>query len=154
MFRFGTSLFISILCFAGMSTMAQSAGQLTDPQIAQIAWTAGHIDIDAAKQALSKSENKVRDHEAVNKQVRALLDKLKVEPEDNDTSTSLEDAASVKWIELSTLSGADFDKAYAKNEVTYHQKVTSALEKTLIPSAQNGELKGLLQTGLELFKEH
>ena len=74
MFRFGTSLFVSILCFAGVSTVAQSAGQPTDPQIAHIAWTAGHIDIDAAKQALSKSENKdvkafaevmVRDHEAV-----------------------------------------------------------------------------------------
>ena len=163
MFRFGTSLFVSILCFAGVSTVAQSAGQPTDPQIAHIAWTAGHIDIDAAKQALSKSENKdvkafaevmVRDHEAVNKQVRALLDKLKVEPEDNDTSTSLEDAASVKLIELSTLSGAAFDKAYAENEVAYHQTVFSALEKTLIPSPQNGELKSLLQTGLELFKEH
>jgi predicted outer membrane protein len=43
MFRFGTSLFVSILCFAGMSTMAQSAGQPTDPQIAHIAYTAGQI---------------------------------------------------------------------------------------------------------------
>jgi putative membrane protein len=86
MFRFGTSLFVSILCFAGMSTtMAQSAGQPTDPQIAHIANTAGLIDIEAANQALRKSQNKdvnkafaevmVRDHEAVNKQVLALLDK-------------------------------------------------------------------------------
>lgn len=29
-----------------------------------------------------------------------------------------------------------------------------ALEKTLIPSAHNAELKSLLQTGLKLFKEH
>jgi putative membrane protein len=74
MFRFGTSLFVSILCFAGMSTtMAQSAGQPTDPQIAHIANTAGLIDIEAANQALRKSQNKdvkafaevmVRDHEA------------------------------------------------------------------------------------------
>ena len=54
MFRFGTSLFVSILCFAGMSTMAQSAGQPTDPQIAHIAYTAGQIDIKAAEQALGK----------------------------------------------------------------------------------------------------
>ena len=125
--------------------------------------TAGLIDVEAANQALRKSQNKdvrafaevmVRDHEAVNKQVLALLDKLKVMPEDNDTSKSLADAASVKRIERSTLSGAAFDKAYAENEVTYHQTVNSALEKTLIPSAQNGELKSLLQTGLKLFKEH
>jgi putative membrane protein len=163
MFRFGTSLFVSILCFAGMSTMAQSAGQPTDPQIADIAYTAGQIDIKAAEQALGKSQNKdvkafaevmVRDHEAVNKQVLALLDKLKVMPEDNVTSKSLADAASVKRIERSTLSGAAFDKDYGENEVTYHQTVNSTLEKTLIPSAQNGELKSLLQTGLKLFKEH
>jgi putative membrane protein len=83
-----------------------------------------------------------------------LLDKLKVMPEDNDTSKSLADAASVTRIERSTLSGAAFDKSYAENEVTYHQTVNSTLEKTLIPSAQNGELKSLLQTGLKLFKEH
>ena len=29
-----------------------------------------------------------------------------------------------------------------------------ALEKTLIPAAQNEELKSLLQTGLKLFTEH
>lgn len=163
MFRFTTSLVVSVLCFAGMSTMAQSAGRPTDPQIAHIAYTAGQIDVKAAEQALGKTQNKdvkafaelmVRDHEAVNKQALALLDKLKVKPEDNDTSKSLADAASKKLEELSQLSGAAFDKAYAENEVAYHQTVNGALEKTLIPSAQNAELKSLLQTGLKLFKEH
>ena len=115
MFRFGTSLFVSILCFAGTSAIAQGTGQPTDPQIAQIAYTAGQIDIRAAKQALGKSQ---------------------------------------KREELSTLSGAAFDMAYAENEVAYHQTVNGALEKTLIPSAQNEELKSLLQTGLKLFTEH
>ena len=44
--------------------------------------------------------------------------------------------------------------ASSENEVTYHLTVNGALEKTLIPSAQNAELKSLLQTGLKLFKEH
>ncbi|MGH6836743.1 MAG: DUF4142 domain-containing protein [Methylocella sp.] len=163
MLRSGTSLFVSILCFGGSSAMAQGTGQPTDPQIAHIAYTAGQIDIKAAEQALSKSHNKdvkafademVQDHEAVNKKALALLDKLKVKPEDNATSKSLADAASKKREELSKLSGPAFDKAYAENEVAYHQTVNSALDKTLIPAAQNGELKSLLQTGLKLFTEH
>jgi putative membrane protein len=163
MFRFTTSLFLSVLCFAGMSALAQGAERLTDPQIAHIAYTAGQIDVKAAEQALGKTQNKdvkafaelmVRDHEAVNKQALALLDKLKVKPEDNDTSKSLADAATKKLEELSQLSGAAFDKAYAENEVAYHQTVNGALEKTLIPSAQNAELKSLLQTGLTLFRGH
>jgi predicted outer membrane protein len=76
---------------------------------------------------------------AVNQKALALLDKLKVKPEDNDTSESLAGAAAKKRQELSKLSGAAFDKAYAQNEVAYHQTVNGALETTLIPSAMNGE---------------
>jgi putative membrane protein len=59
MFRFGTSLVVSIVCFAGMSANAQGAGKPTDPQIAHIAYTAGQIDIEAAKQALDKSPTRM-----------------------------------------------------------------------------------------------
>jgi putative membrane protein len=159
----GSSLFITVLCFAGTSAMAQSTAKPTDPQIAHIAYTAGQIDIRAADLALKKTQNNavktfademVRDHTAVNQKALALLGKLKVKPEDNDTSKSLAGAAAKKRQELSKLSGAAFDKAYAQNEVAYHQTVNGALETTLIPSAKNGELKNLLETGLKLFQEH
>jgi putative membrane protein len=142
--------------------MAQSA-KPSDPQIAHIAYTAGLIDIAAAKQALGKTSNKdvrsfaddmVRDHEAVNKQALDLVKKLKVTPEDNDTSKTLSKNAAAKIAELDKLSGAAFDKAYVANEVAYHKAVDSALETTLIPSASNAELKSLLQTGLKIFQGH
>lgn len=135
----------------------------TDPQIAHIAYTADQIDIDAAKQALAKSKNKEirafaqdmeRDHSAVNKKALALVEKLKVTPEDNDTSKALVKQAKEKRAELAKLSGAAFDKAYIDNEVAYHKTVDGALENTLIPSASNGELKDLLQTGLKIFQGH
>ena len=47
-----------------------------------------------------------------------------------------------------------FDRAYLANEVAYHKTVNGALDKTLIPSSHNGELKSLLQTGRKLFGEH
>jgi putative membrane protein len=135
----------------------------TDPQIAHIAYTAGVIDVAAAKQALAKTSNKdvkefaenmVRDHEAVNKQALDLVKKLKVTPEDNDTSKSLSKNAAAKLDELAKLKGADFDRAYVANEVAYHKAVDGALETLLIPSASNAELKGLLQTGLKIFQGH
>jgi putative membrane protein len=160
MFRLGSSLFITVLGFAG--AMAQSTAT-TDPQIAHIAYTAGQIDIAAADLALNKTHNKavkafaeemVRDHTAVNKKALALVDKLKVKPTDNDSSRSLTAAAAEKRQELLKLSGAAFDKAYAENEVAYHVTVNGVLETTLIPATQNGELKSLLETGLKLFTEH
>jgi putative membrane protein len=135
----------------------------TDPQIAHIAYTAGVIDVTAAKQAIKKSKNKevvafakdmVRDHEAVNKQALALVKKLKVTPEDNDTSRSLAKQAKDKLAELGKLKGAAYDKAYVANEVAYHKTVDGALQSVLIPSASNAELKGLLQTGLKIFEGH
>ncbi len=146
-----------------MSGAAFAQAKLTDPQIAHIAYTAGQLDIEAAKQALAKSKNKdvrafaddmVQDHAAVNKQALALVDKLKVKPEDNATSQSLTKQADAKRADLAKLDGAAFDKAYVDNEVAYHKTVNGALETQLIPSANNGELKSLLQTGLKIFQGH
>ena len=144
------------------AAFAQS-GKMNDPEIAHIAYTAGLIDVVAAKQALSQAtskevrafaENMVRDHETVNKLALDLVKKLGVTPEDNDTSRSLSKAAASKLIELGALKGAEFDKAYVSNEIAYHKAVDDALESTLIPGATNAELKSLLQTGLKIFQGH
>jgi putative membrane protein len=154
---------VAAICMLSGAALAQGAAKPTDPQIAHIAYTAGVLDITAAKQALSKSKNKdvvafandmVRDHEAVNKQALDLVKKLKVTPEDNDTSRALTKQAADKQAELAKLNGAEFDKAYVASEIAYHKTVNGALETTLIPSAGNPELKSLLQTGLKLFQGH
>ena len=154
---------IAALYMLSGAGVAQAAAKLTDPQIAHIAYTAGQLDIEAAKQAISQSTNKdvrafaedmVRDHMAVNDKALALVKKLNVTPEDNDTSRALTKQAAEKRAELSKLSGAEFDKAYIANEVAYHKTVNGALETTLIPSASNPELKSLLQTGLKIFQGH
>ena len=86
---------LAALCSVGAAPIAQAADKPTDPQIAHIAYTAGVIDIEAAKLAIAKSKNKavvdfandmVRDHEAVNVQALDLVKKLNVTPEDNDTT--------------------------------------------------------------------
>ena len=162
---------MSVVKFAGMFTAlllasgiaaAQSA-KPNDAEIAHIAYTAGQLDIHAAEQALQRSKNKdviafatnmERDHKAVNEQALALVKKLNVTPLDNDTSKALTKQAEDKRAELAKLSGAAFDKAYIDNEVAYHKTVNGALEKTLIPSASNAELKSLLETGLKIFQGH
>jgi len=153
---------LAALLLASGIAAAQGA-KPTDPQIAHIAYTAGQLDIAAAEQALQKSKNKdviafaqdmERDHKAVNEKALALVKKLNVTPEDNDTSKALTKQAADKRAELAKLSGKAFDKAYIDNEVAYHKAVNSALETTLIPSASNAELKSLLQTGLKIFQGH
>jgi len=144
-------------------SLAQEAPQLNDAQIAHIAYTAGQIDVSAAKLALEKSEDpKVRsfaelmesDHSAVNEEALALVSRLNVTPEENAVSSSLASQALEAEQRLRSLSGGEFDRAYVENEVAYHQAVNDALKSVLIPNAQNSELKSLLETGLALFQEH
>jgi len=150
------------LAFTSLPAMAQGA-KPNDAEIAHIAYTAGVIDIKAAKLALKKSKNKevrdfaenmVHDHTAVNDQALALVKKLKVTPEDNDTSKALVKQADAEHAKLEKLSGPAFDKAYADNEVAYHKAVDNALETVLIPDATNADLKALLTTGLKIFQGH
>ena len=145
------------------AALAEATGKPSDPQIAHIAYTAGQLDIEAAKQALAKSTDKdvrafaegmINDHTAVNKQALDLVKKLNVTPEDNDTSRALSKAAAEHREAFSKLNGEAFNKAYVDNEVAYHKTVNGALQSTLIPSASNPELKSLLETGLKIFKGH
>jgi putative membrane protein len=158
----GTTAAVAVIsATTASSTRAEVA--LTDPQIAHIAYTAGAIDVDAAKQALAKTHNATirafaeqmqRDHEAVNAQALELCKALNVTPEDNPTSQTLSKAAADTRARLAGLSGAAFDRAYIDNEVAFHKTVNDALKDTLIPSASNARLKALLETGLKLFLGH
>jgi putative membrane protein len=143
---------IAALAAAPFLAFAQGAGP-TDPQIAHIVVTANQVDIDAGKYAKGHTKNKgvkafaqqmITDHTAVNKQAVALAGKLKVKPEDNPTSQSLKKGGDDNIAALKKLKGKEFDKAYVDHEVTYHQAVLDAIDKTLVPSAKNEELKALI----------
>jgi putative membrane protein len=148
------------LCLTTASLRAQT---VTDAQIASIVVTANQVDIDAGMLAESKASKEdvkkfaqqmVTDHTGVNKQATELVTKLHVTPQDNPTSQSLKTGGEKNVAHLKTLSGAAFDKAYIDQEVTYHEMVLNALDKTLIPSAQNAELKALLVKVRPAFVAH
>ena len=100
----------------------------TDPQIAAIVVTANQVDIDAGK--------------------------LHLTPEGNATSESLKQGGDQNLATLRGLRGKAFDKAYIDHEVTYHQAVLDAMDKVLVPSAQNAQLKALLVKVRPAFVDH
>lgn len=143
---------VALLSTLPLAAYAQDA-QLTDPQIAAIVVTANQVDIDGGKLAESKTHSKqvkdfarlmVTDHTNLNKSSAALANKLKLKPEDNPTSEELKKGGDDNMAKLKTLKGHEFDKAYIEHEVAYHQQVLDAIDKSLIPSAKNEELKALL----------
>ncbi|HUQ83898.1 MAG TPA: DUF4142 domain-containing protein [Gemmatimonadaceae bacterium] len=140
-----------------------AAPAITDAQIAHIVVTANAIDSSAGVLAKAKGTSKgvkdfgqtmIADHGGVNKQAVALATKLGVSPEENDVSRSLKSGADANVANLNSLSGAAFDKAYIDHEVEYHQAVLDALDKTIVPNAQNPELKALLEKARPAFVAH
>ena len=153
----------TLIVAGAIGAQALAADGPSDAEIAHIAYTAGAIDAAAAEQALVKSDDAnvrsfastmLRDHQAVNGKALELVKKLGVTPADNGTSQALSKQAAITHDRLAKLSGTAFDRAYMQNEVAYHQAVNGALKDTLIPSADNSELKALLETGATLFGEH
>jgi putative membrane protein len=151
--------FLGLVLAAGS---ALAAGP-TDPQIAAIVVTANQVDIDAGKLALSKAHSPdvkkfaqlmITDHSGVNKSATELVQKLHVTPESNPTSQSLQKGGDENLAVLKKLNGSAFDRAYVDHEVAYHQSVLDAVDTTLIPSAQNSELKALLVKVRPAFVAH
>jgi len=154
---------IALLVAAAVPAAAQEAADLSDTEIAHVAYTADTIDIRYAHLALAISDNSevqafaetmIRDHTAVNEQALALLDKLGVAAKDNFLSQSLNEGAAAKRDELAALQGDDFDKAYAQNELAYHQAVNDLVGEVFIPNIDNAEVKSLFEAGLEIFLAH
>ena len=154
----------ALVLFGSMAFAPVAFAQgVNDAQIAAIVVTANQVDIDAGKLAESMGsspevkkfgKDMVRDHTGVNKSAVDLVTRLKVTPEDNATAMSLKKGGLANVDNLKTMKGMAFDKAYINHEVAYHEQVLEAMDKTLIPGAQNDELKALLVKVRPAFVSH
>jgi putative membrane protein len=156
-----TAVTVAGLLFA--APPATAVQEINDAQIAAIVVTANQVDIDAGQLAADRGMNAevkkfgqmmVTDHKGVNKAASDLVTKLKVTPEENETSRALKAGGDKNVASLKALKGAAFDKAYIDHEVAYHTQVLDALDKTLIPGAKNAELKALLVKVRPAFVAH
>ena len=148
---------------SSVQASAQDVADLNDLEFAHAAYTADNIDIRYAHLALALSSNPdihtfantmISDHTAVNEAAIGLLEKLGATAQDNFFSQALNEGSETVIDDLSKLRGAEFDAAYAANELAYHQTVNDLVENTMIPNIDNDEVKALFQQGLEIFKVH
>jgi putative membrane protein len=142
---------------------AQGGAALNDAEIAAIVVAANSIDVRYGEIARERAtdervrqfaEMMITDHTAVNESAGALVARLGVTPQENDVSRSLESSAGETRASLTAKTGAEFDRAYIANEVTYHQAVLDALDDLLIPNATNAELRQTLVGVRPAFAAH
>lgn len=162
-FTKATICFLAGTAMLSMPAIAQKTQKLSDAEIAAVVVVANQNDIDYAMIAEKKSKladvltfakMMAKDHKSVNDQAVALVTKLGVTPKENEASKKMKTDGEKTKKMLDSKSGNAFNKAYIDNEVTYHTAVIKYIEATLIPDAQNKELKDLLKSALPIFKEH
>jgi putative membrane protein len=154
--------FLLLPAAAALLAVAPVRTALDDPTIVAIFDQANTYDIEASQLALKKSHTKavrdqaeqfMHDHTAVRQQGRDLAKKLGVKPtppKENPLAPDHEKAMK----DLKTKSGAEFDKAYAAEEVRYHQQVIDAINGTLLPAIHNAELKAFVEKIAPAFQGH
>ena len=159
------SLFVPALTLSALAYLAPTtsgSAALDDPTIVAIFDAANTYDIETGQLALQKSHTKavrdlarqfMSDHKALRQQGRELAKKLSVTPTP-PKQLDLATAHAKAMKELRSKSGTEFDRAYADQEVQYHQAVLDAINGTLLPAIQNAELKAFVEKAGPAFQGH
>jgi putative membrane protein len=151
-----------LIALGGLLAAATPRSALDDPTIVAIFDAANTYDIETSHLALQRSHTKAvrdlaqqfsHDHSAVQQQGRDLAKRLGVTPtppKENPLAPAHEQALK----DLRGKSSAEFDQAYAAEEVRYHQAVLDAVSTTLLPAIKNAELKAFVEKVGPAFQGH
>lgn len=162
--KFNPSLFMAglTILLALSSHGAVAGGKLDDATILAIFDQANSVDIFTGRLGAKYGNSEdvralgrmvATDHVAVQQMGRDLAKKLDIIPTPPDNDTSVSDHAKTVSL-LQSKTGADFDKAYLRHEIAFHQSVINAIKGTLLPAIKNGELRNLLKNVLPGFEHH
>ena len=171
--RAAVPLMLTLFTLAGADSIAAQADggrpaaqspapALDDPTIVAIFDQANTADIETGKLAAERGHSDevrqfgamlARDHEMVRRQGRDLAKKLGVTPTPPAGDRGPQDQAALVR-RLEALRGAEFDRAFLQHEVDFHREVIAAMETTLLPAIENGELKALVVKVAPAFQAH
>jgi putative membrane protein len=139
---------------AGGTAGTGGAAALSDAQIGAVMLEANNGEVAAAQIATAKAQNgnvlafammMINDHSAANTHLSMVLQTANIAPADSAIRANLAMQASQAESTLLSTPTASFDRAYIQSQVTMHMMVLQLLDGTLIPQAQNTELKAELQ---------
>lgn len=140
---------------ADTTTKRAAAPALDDAAIVTQLALADMAEVQQARTALKESKNTTvrslartleSDHAAHLRQMRDLATRLKVAAPDSSAVPAAP--------ELAGKTGAAFDSAFVQHAIDDHQKDIDKLQNTMLPAAQNAELKTLIQQTVPKLQAH
>lgn len=127
--------------------------RIPDEQITGVILTAEDAGVSFAHLALQKSHNPavkayahqmIVDHAAIMAGISSVADRSELGPDESIASRDVRDMASSRRDALRALSGAAFDSAYVAAEVISHREALAAIDRVLLPSSLDPQLRVVL----------
>lgn len=162
-FSAATILAFALSAQAAHKKAPAAPAPLTDAQVLGLIATANNAEINAGQVAATKGQKPevkafgakmVTDHTANNMKLAAVEASTKITRADSDASTQLKKDTDQMVDNLKSAKDADFDKSYIDGQVTMHQSLLNDLDNTLIPGAQNADIKAYLTDTRAVVESH
>lgn len=144
-----------------LMTMAQQTTLPTEPQITGIMISANAESLENARLAEEKTKNDevrmyalkaINEHKAGKRVAGELAERLKITPEENETTRAIKRSTQKTRFKLKRLTGAYLDRAYINGEVELNQMMLDLIDRSLLPAAQTPDLKWMLKNDRPLVK--
>lgn len=131
-----------------------AAAMFAGPNIAAVSAASNRVEIETSRIAVERaSDDRVRqfaqrmidEHQRLDQEMQQLLQQQGVRPQDNALSVQLERNIQPMLDSLRAQQGAAFDRAYLLQQISAHELTLNTLETSLIPSAQDAQLRQMLE---------
>lgn len=136
---------------------------LTDANIASIMISADQAEIERGRVAVSTSQNAtvrqyaqqmVDDHTRLMQQTETLATERRITPTPGQTTRQIETSTTETIQSLRDREGEDFDRQYIATEISNHQWILDAIDNSLLPGAQDRDLRAALTAKRATVMDH
>ena len=147
----------------GNKVLAKTEKPMSDAEVLGVIMTANDGEVQMAEQATKKAKTKeAKDFAAMMKthhtqgltKTKSVVTKTKIKDADSDLSSFLKTDTDKTIKDLKDKEGKDFDKAYIDSQIAAHKAVLTAIDNRLLPSAQNGDVKALVNETRKVVTDH
>jgi putative membrane protein len=136
---------------------------LTDANIASIITSVAQAEVDRGRLAVQMTQNTtvrqfaqqmVDDHSRMLQQIQTVTAQRRIAPQPGPTTQQLQTTNTQTLTTLREYQGEDFDRQYIATEIASHQWLLDAIDNSLLPGAQDAELRALLTQQRAMAMEH
>jgi putative membrane protein len=140
-----------------------ATAMLSDAQILHVAYTANAGEVSEGQVAVTRAtatavqdfaQMMVSDHTAAANAVTSLATSSGIGTVTNDVSVTLSAKSQGELVTLNGVSASQFDMVYMEEQVQDHRDVLELFDGTLIPEAQNADVRTLLESMRATVQSH